>query len=336
MASAESADPGDVLHGESDKARSSKFRFKSKRDREGRSESSYRGSQRRKEHSPYRSSRHKHHKKQRKEYSKPLNDDPSQYDDSYAHNASSSQNLDPETAFRESLFDALADDEGAAFWEGVYGQPIHTYPNVKPGPQGELERMTEAEYAEYVRAKMWEKSHEHIVEERKRREEERQRRKAAREKEEESYESVDDNRELFEEKIAASLRRGEQRKAQKRWQDAWKRYMDGWEKFTTTTATRSNEEGSLAGKAGRGIIPWPVESGKWKEAQKEDIENFFRSAPPADDDFAAILKVERVRWHPDKMQQRFGKNKLDEETVKTITAVFQVVDRLWTERKGKR
>ena len=37
------------------------------------------------------------------------------------------EHLSPDTAFRESLFDALADDEGAAFWEGVYGQPIHSY-----------------------------------------------------------------------------------------------------------------------------------------------------------------------------------------------------------------
>ncbi|KLU83995.1 hypothetical protein MAPG_03043 [Magnaporthiopsis poae ATCC 64411] len=34
--------------------------------------------------------------------------------------------LDADAAFRESLFDAMADDEGAAYWEGVYGQPIHT------------------------------------------------------------------------------------------------------------------------------------------------------------------------------------------------------------------
>ncbi|KAF2434502.1 hypothetical protein EJ08DRAFT_551676, partial [Tothia fuscella] len=245
------------------------------------------------------------------------------------------QGLDPDTAFRESLFDALADDEGAAYWEGVYGQPIHTYPNAKQGPQGELEHMTEAEYAEYVRSKMWEKSHEHIVEERKRREEERKRRKAAREQRP-SPPPQEHHRHIFEEKIAASLRRGEQRKSQRKWQEAWKLYTESWEKFTSTVAIKSHEEGCLSGKAGRGIIPWPVESGRWKDATKEDVENFFRSAPPIDSDLAAILKVERVRWHPDKMQQRFGKNKLDEETVKTITAVFQVVDRLWGEMKGKR
>ncbi|CAI4217990.1 unnamed protein product [Parascedosporium putredinis] len=65
--------------------------------------------------------------------------------------------LDPEAAFRESLFDAMADDEGAAYWEGVYGQPIHVYSNERDGPQGELERMTDDEYAAYVRQKMWEK-----------------------------------------------------------------------------------------------------------------------------------------------------------------------------------
>lgn len=100
-------------------------------------------------------------------------------------------------------------------------------------------------------------------------------------------------------------------------------------------ATRSNEEGSLAGKAGRGIIPWPVESGRWKDAEREDIEDFFRNAPPVDD-VLTVLKAERVRWHPDKMQQRFGKNKLDDDTVKTITAAFQVVDRLWTDMQSRK
>lgn len=40
-------------------------------------------------------------------------------------------------AFRDSLFDALADDEGAHYWESVYSQPIHVYPRPSvETPQG--------------------------------------------------------------------------------------------------------------------------------------------------------------------------------------------------------
>ena len=37
------------------------------------------------------------------------------------------------------------------------------------------------------------------------------------------------------------------------------------------------------------------------------------------------LKAERVRWHPDKVQQRFGGG-VDEGTMRVVTGVFQVVD----------
>ena len=203
--------------------------------------------------------------------------------------------------------------------------------------------MTEEEYAEYVRQRMWEKTHQHVMEERAKREERRRQRK----KEEEEWERGEGAREearererkerrRFESKIEASLRRGEERKKARRWGDAWNAYVKGWERFTEVLSTKSKEEGALEGKAGRGIIPWPVESGKWKDVEKEDVEQFFEKAVPADTEKMAILKTERVRWHPDKMQQRFGVNRLDEETVRKITAVFQVVDRLWGELREKK
>jgi hypothetical protein len=109
-----------------------------------------------------------------------------------------------------------------------------------------------------------------------------------------------------------------------------------WGRFKDTVAVKSKDEGSLAGKAARGVIPWPVKGGKWKDVEKDEIEQFFRKAAPSEPGLAAVLKAERVRWHPDKMQQRFGANRLDDETVRTITAVFQVVDRLWTDTKDQR
>jgi hypothetical protein len=46
------------------------------------------------------------------------------------------------------------------------------------------------------------------------------------------------------------------------------------------------------------------------------------------------LKVERVRWHPDKVQQRFA-GAVDEGTMKVVTGVFQIVDGLVEEERKK-
>ncbi|KIW02019.1 uncharacterized protein PV09_06524 [Verruconis gallopava] len=321
--------------------RSTKFKFKSKAKRSrqnGDEDDLRRGTKQRRHEEDKESRRSRRHKTKERKLHEPLSDDQSAYDDTFTNNASSSNYIDPEEAFRESLFDAMADDEGAAFWEGVYGQPIHIYPNTKQGPEGKLEQMTDEEYAEYVRERMWEKTHQHVLEERAKREEARKRRKAEEDRfweNEERAEQARKERRAFEKEIDASLRRGEERKAQKRWQDAWQRYVTGWESFKNILEIKSKEEGSLADKSSRGIIPWPVESGKWKHVEKTEVEDFFQKAVPKEEDLMGVLKVERVRWHPDKMQQRFGANKLDEETSRAVTAVFQVVDQMWGDLRAR-
>ena len=276
---------------------------------------------------------HHHHRSRRRPHT-PV-DDPTLYDDTYLPNNRSAQyaqpdSLDPETAFRESLFDALADDEGAAFWEGVYGQPIHTYsPYTGPKDSFEdedpgnpkLERMTDEEYVSYVRSKMWEKSHQYIFEERRKREEQRKEKKV---KEEEGR--------RWQVGVEEALRRGEERRKRDLWRGVWEGYLEKWETtFSTTQAGNVKER-----------ISWPVESGKWKDVGKEEVERFFNHAPQAaaaknggEVDIVDVLKKERVRWHPDKMQQRAGSAGIDEGTMKVVTAVFQVVDRLWSEKKGR-
>jgi hypothetical protein len=47
-----------------------------------------------------------------------------------------------------------------------------------------------------------------------------------------------------------------------------------------------------------------------------------------------LLKAERVRWHPDKIQHRFGGN-VDEGTMKIVTGIFQIVDDM-VEQQRKR
>ena len=214
--------------------------------------------------------------------------------------------LDPDVAFRESLFDAMADDEGASYWESVYGQPIHVYSDEKVGPQGELERMTEEEYAAHVRQKMWEKTNAGLLEERERRE---QRRKQQKEEQRQARK--------VQEEMDRSLRRGEERRQQKRWAAKWDEYTAAWASWDGTPEA----------------LAWPVESGLRKDVTEEHVREFFMCGLELKQgDKAAALKEERVRWHPDKVQQRVG-GKLDEDVTRAVTAVFQTIDRLWGDMK---
>lgn len=246
------------------------------------------------------------------------------------HSGSGGRPLSPNTAFRESLFDALADDEGAAFWEGVYGQPIHNYsPNVEKS-DGKLERMTDEEYVTYVRGQMWEKSHAKIVEERKRREEKRNQ-----ERKRDGERKREDERRAWDAGVKEALKRGEERRRKGKWRSCWDSYVNGW-----------RVEINPWGKSLKEQIVWPVESGMWKDVRSEEVERFFKNAPQLTTsttreavavDLRTVLKVERVRWHPDKIQQRFKGQGMDvdESTMKTVTAVFQVIDRMWSQDRTR-
>lgn len=314
------------------KSSKSRFRFKSrKRSRSpGRDDRQSRRHKRRERDDPFGRNSHK-------SYSEPPVDDPSLYDEDHVYNARSGQYVDPDTLFRESLFDALADDEGAAYWEDVYGQPINVFSDTKPGPDGELERMNDEEYAEHVRRKMWEKTHQYLIEERekrdaKRKQFEEERRREQHERKEYRETRDPNSRENFLKDIDEALHRGSQRRKDQKWKEAWHRYVQDWEKFQTVVASKQNTS-ELTGKAARGVIPWPVDTGRWKHVEKQDIENFFDHAVPSDIGLQSILKLERIRWHPDKMQQRFGANKLDDETRQKVTLVFQIVDSMWSNLK---
>jgi hypothetical protein len=236
--------------------------------------------------------------------------------------------IDSDTAFRESLFDAMADDEGAAFWEGVYGQPIPQVPHVKEGPAGKLETMTDDEYVAYVRAEMYKKTHQHLLEEKERREAA----KKERERLEKEARREDAESEHFRRKVEESLRRGRERKMKiqkgTEWAQRWKDYETSFEDLRIPSKTATWR------------VPWPVFKGVKEDLNKEEIESFFLNAPtsgkPEEADLPKILKAERVRWHPDKIQQKLGGHAVDENKMKGVTAVFQIIDRMWTEmRDGK-
>ncbi|KXT16190.1 hypothetical protein AC579_881 [Pseudocercospora musae] len=263
---------------------------------------------------------------------------------------------DSTAAFRDSLFDALADDEGAAYWESVYSQPIHVYarPTVE-NEQGELVQMNDEQYAAYVQTKMWEKKNPHIVLERERKEKQRReeeeertrqredfirrKQRAAWERAErqharkfagvddEDYEYVFD----FEGKTGGASARTSNGSSQHEYGDAWKRYAAAWDALKKQLLEQ-NADSKSAEPSKR--MPWPVLQSK--PVIKPNIEDFMRHVPLEKDgpSRVQIYKSERVKWHPDKVQQRF-QGKVDEGTMKLVTGIFQVVDAL-LEQERKR
>lgn len=196
--------------------------------------------------------------------------------------------------------------------------------------------MTDEEYTAHVRAKMWEKSHGYILEERAKREEERARRK---EWEKEDARRRRD-RQAWENRIDEVLGKRQMRSRKNEWKGVWQRYVRRWEELRERSREWEGEGKEGKDRRLNGLIPYPVKSLKLEDVSKEGVELFLQNAPQEDEatgkvDLLAILKAERVRWHPDKIQQRFGSLGLDSGTTKGVTAVFQVIDRMWGEIKEK-
>ncbi|KAK4502748.1 hypothetical protein PRZ48_006174 [Zasmidium cellare] len=269
--------------------------------------------------------------------------------------------VDPNAAFRDSLFDALADDEGAAYWESVYSQPIHVYqrPTVKT-PKGELEEMNDDQYAAYVQTKMWEKKNPEIVIERER---------AAKQRKEEEEERTRQREEFIRRKERAAWDRAQRAGAKRfagegdgakdgyeyvfdfsdrdtgrskrsepelnEYVEAWSRYNIAWDRLKLELLDEANsgpkdEKRQTPSKR----IPWPVL--QHKPVTRPNIEAFMRHIPLESDGKSRLqlLKAERFKWHPDKMQQRFV-GSVDEGTMKVVTGVFQVVDALVEEERKR-
>jgi len=247
--------------------------------------------------------------------------------------------VDPDHAFRTSLFDALEDDEGAAaYWEGVYGDPIHVYP--RPGvPKSEdtreLEGMNDDEYVEYVKRKMWERKNPHLVKEMKLREERERERAQEKQRQKERTRRTDQNNKsrhnsAFMQDVDEALARGSKRKENKRWRNAWNVYTTRWGKIEAVNNS------DLAGQALKDAIPWPVESGNVGAARREEVEAFFANMPVEKDETKINrLKLERFRWHPDKIQHRFGGANVDADTLQIVTGIFQTLDDLWLAERRK-
>lgn len=148
----------------------------------------------------------------------------------------------------------------------------------------------------------------------------------------------------FERAVDASLRRGEERRKGRVWRGVGEGYFKRWEDLIAT--------GAVVGPEGEGekfeeMNIWPVQSGKRKDISREKVEEFIRhalvpistSTSESGKDagngsgLLSILKAERVRWHPDKIQHRYSALGIDEGVMRSVTEVFQIIDHMWNEAK---
>lgn len=181
--------------------------------------------------------------------------------------------------------------------------------------------MTEEEYVAYVRTRMWERTREGQIEEQERLRAERMRKK----KSEEKGRTAEEEKRAFEQAMDESLRRGAERKKLKAWAGVWKEYLESWE------SADAMREKQAAAQPLRNIILWPVRSGKRADVEPAAVEEFLRHAPEAV--LMNTLKKERIRWHPDKIQHRYGALGIDDVVMRSVTEVFQIIDRMWTEKR---
>jgi len=238
----------------------------------------------------------------RERHQKP--DDPMPPPEDRTHSAAphhDSQGFDHNAFFREALFESLQDAEAAQRWEYIYGQPLHVYP--RP------ESMDDDMYIEYVKGMMWQNTQEYSSEQRAKKQQERSWRE-----EREKLRAAD---RAYRTRRAMRMNSRVDESLYNSPEDAWDRYQRAW---GAAVDSSGDENAQLA-------IPWPVMSGRYADVSQKHVEEFFYTATPSTT-LVATLKVERVRWHPDKMQQKLGK--LDAETLQTVTAVFQEIDRLYS------
>lgn len=210
----------------------------------------------------------------------------------------------------------MADDEGAAYWEGVYGQPIHTYAAARAAGggagEGEPAAMTDDEFAAYVRRQMWERTHAGLLEARARRE---RAEKARRDGDEAAAGRV-----RAEAEAEAALRRGEERRRRRVWGARWEAYRAACGRWDAGPSVET--------------IPWVLREAKTDEDVKMMFLRGLDVETRGEGVLAATLKEERVRWHPDKVQQKLG-GTVSEAVMKEVTATFQLIDGLWNETKKR-
>ncbi|KAI1096337.1 hypothetical protein F5B19DRAFT_435960 [Rostrohypoxylon terebratum] len=199
------------------------------------------------------------------------------------------------------------------------GQRSSNHAAGKTVPPRDVKREEEERLAQEEKRRGQEKK-QRQEKERQKKEEERRRERRAREEE-----ALRERARLVREK----REREAQEKAEKEaasWHAAWEQYSNAWCKPVDVSVTN---------------IPWPVKSGLQSDVNEANVKLFFAKAPPADlvdsgDKQFKLISKENMRWHTDKVMQRFGSDAVNGAAKSSLGIVAKVVIELRQEaRKGR-
>lgn len=133
------------------------------------------------------------------------------------------------------------------------------------------------------------------------------------------------------ERLAEEARRKRERNAEERrrqeaitWDEAWQRYEAAWERIPNVDVQLSGDElGSMRF--------WPTRDGSRQLVNEAEVEKFFLRLPGDDADTRArgrLLRRQSMRWHPDKATRYFAQLQDQEEVMRLVTMIAQVLNSL--------
>ncbi|KAI0131650.1 hypothetical protein F4776DRAFT_152567 [Hypoxylon sp. NC0597] len=171
-------------------------------------------------------------------------------------------------------------------------------------------------------------------EEQKRRQEEEDRRKEEEKRREEEARAREKERKerAFRERVRLAKEERERearRKLEKEaaeWHAAWARYSSSWDKSKTVSVED---------------MPWPVKSGLRSDVNEANVRLFFAKAPPEElvktgDKRLKLINAENMRWHTDKVMQRFGPDAVDGAAKGVLGIIAKVMIKLRQEAQKER
>ncbi|KAI8963927.1 hypothetical protein F5Y11DRAFT_317866 [Daldinia sp. FL1419] len=170
-------------------------------------------------------------------------------------------------------------------------------------------------------------------EQKRREEEERRWQEELKRQEEEWKRRQEESRErAFRERVRLAKEereRKEREKVQKEaeeWRSSWDRYSSAWSNGTHMIP---------------GSIPWPVKSGQRSDVNETNIKLFFAKAPPeplvdSGEKRYKFINAENMRWHTDKVMQRFGQDVVYGPSRTALNTVAKVMIELRQEAQKTR
>lgn len=106
------------------------------------------------------------------------------------------------------------------------------------------------------------------------------------------------------------------------WDEAWQRYEAAWERIP-------NVDIQLSGDQLSSMLFWPTRDGSRHLLNEAEVKKFFLHLPGNDGDMRArgrLLRRQCMRWHPDKAKRYFAQLQDQEDVMRLVTMIAQVLN----------